>query len=230
MIKVKNELNSGTVKGYGTVAGASVVGIASADDFNDAPEGFRPTDVMEDCRSVIVLGCPVPREAILNDPLGFIDIRNAVNEKMNAAEKDLAKRIKADGYKIKTINGMGGKWVDGRQRGHISLKHAAESAGLGIIGKNYLLINPEHGTLLWLGAVLTDAVLTPDEKLRCDLCSNCNKCVEICPSKALGDDVSSFRKEECTGNMFKMVDKKWEIMCFLCRKVCPHSFGIKTLQ
>jgi len=27
--------------------------------------------------------------------------------------------------------------------------------------------------------------------------------------------------------MFKMVDKKWEIKCFLCRKVCPHSFGIK---
>jgi len=229
MTKARNELSSVTVKGYGSDAGASVIGIASADDFLDAPEGFRPADVMEGCRSVIVLGCPVPQEAMLGDPLGFIDVRNAVNEKMNAAEKDLAKRIKGDGYKVKTINGLGGKWVDGRQRGYISLKHAAEIAGLGVIGKNYLLINPEYGTLLWLGAVLTDAVLTPDEKLQHDLCSDCNKCVEVCPSKALSDDIASFKKEECTKNMFKMVEKKWEIMCFRCRKVCPHSFGIKSL-
>jgi len=25
---------------------------------------------------------------------------------------------------------------------------------------------------------------------------------------------------------FKMVGKKWEIICFLCRKVCPYRFGI----
>jgi len=174
---------------------------------------------------VIVLGSPFPREAILGDPDGYIDIRNAVNEKMNGIEKDVAKRIKSEGYKVKTISGLGGKWVNGRSHGHISLKHAAELAGLGIIGKNYLLINPEYGTLLWFGAVLTDANLVPDEKAQYDLCNDCNICIDMCPSKALGDR-ASFGKEECIGKMFKMVNKKWKINCFLCRKVCPHRFGI----
>jgi epoxyqueuosine reductase QueG len=219
-----NELNSETVKGYGLSAGASVVGIASSKDFHLAPEGFRPTDVLEGCLSIIVLGSAFPKEAILNDPKGYIDIRNAVNERMNDIEKDVAKRIRKEGYKVKTVSGLGGKWVDGRQRGHISLKHAAELAGLGVIGRNYLLINKRYGTLLWLGAVLTDAELAPDERARNDICNDCNKCVEMCPSKALGNP-DSFGKEECIGTMFKMVDRKWEINCYLCRKVCPHRFG-----
>jgi len=220
-------LSSDTVKEYGSSAGAKVVGIASAGDFRLAPEGFRPADIMEGCRSVIVFGSPFPREAILGDTAGYIDIRNAMNEKMSGIAKTVAKRIKSDGYKAQDISGMGGKWVDGMTHGHISLKHAAELAGLGVIGRNQLLINDEYGSLLWLSAVLTDAVLTPDEKAQYQVCGGCSICVETCPSKALDDPVS-FEKKKCSGTMFKMADGKWEIRCFLCRKVCPCRFGVQA--
>ena len=222
--RMENVLDSKKVKGYGSEAGASVVGIASADDFSLALEGFRPSDVLENCRSVIVFGSPFPQEAILGDPDGYIDVRNAMSNKMNDIAKNVAKRIRGDGYKAITVNGLSGKWVNGITYGAISLKHAAELAGIGRIGRNYLLISPEYGTLLWLSAVVTDAALTPDEKISYSFCDGCSKCVDACPSKAL-DDPSSFAKKKCTGTMFKMVNKEWKILCFLCRKVCPHRFG-----
>ena len=225
MNKPKKEINSEMVKEYGLNAGASVVGIASSKDFDLAPDGFKPTDVMEGCLSVIVFGSPLPQEAILNDPIGFIDIRNELNTKMTDIAKNVAKQIKSDGYRTHAITGMSGKWVGGMTYGHISLKHAAELAGLGVISKNYLLTNPIHGNILWFSAVLTDADLTPDERTQyARICENCNICIEACPSKAL-DDRASFAKKGCTGTMFKKVDNKWEIMCFQCRKVCPYRFG-----
>ena len=220
------------VKEYALNAGAAVVGIAAAKDFVSAPEGFKPVDVMEDCCSVIVLGCPVPQEAILSDDtVGFIDIRNAVNKKVTGIANDLEKWLKRQKYKAKSVTGMSGKWVerDGvkRQVGPISLKHAAELAGLGIIGRNYLLTNPQYGNILWFGAVLTDADLASDQRIEQNFCNDCNICAEACPSGALNDYPTTFERKKCEGSMFRMVNKKWEIMCFNCRKMCPHRFGIE---
>ena len=223
-------LTSEIVKEYAKNAGASVVGIAAASDFGAAPEGFKPTDALEGCVSVIVMGSPIPREAVLKDDMtGFIDIRSALNKVLKDASKQVAKQIKTARYAVRAIGGMDGKWVDGSTRGPISLKHAAELAGLGIIGKNYLLTNPKHGNLLWFSAVLTDAELTPDPKLAIDLCKNCDICVAACPVNALNTP-GTVVKKACDKHVFKQVDKKWEIMCFLCRKVCPHRFGFNEFS
>ena len=220
--KIANQLNSETVKEYGLNAGANIVGIAASKDFSLAPEGFKPTDVLEGCLSVIVLGATFPQE-VLNSTVKYTSSRNAMLTKMTNMAKEVAKQIKRDGFKAKEISGAGGKWVENNGRkeqfGHISLKHAAELAGLGVIGRNYLLTNSEYGNLLWLSAVLTNAFLIPDKKARYTICDNCNKCVEICPSGALNDP-ALFGKKECS-SFFTIVNKKFEIKCFLCRKVCP---------
>lgn len=225
--KMATELNSETVKEYGRDAGASVVGIAAAKDFGIAPDGFKPNDVLPECHFVIVLGATFPRE-VLNDIAGYTASRNEMLTKMTEMAKEVAKRIKADGYKSKAISASGGKWVEGDGRkdqfGYISLKHAAELAGLGVIGKNYLLTNPQYGNLLWLSAVLTDADLIPDQKARYAICDSCNVCIETCPAGALAD-LDSFDKKGCS-QFFKIVNKKFEIQCFSCRTVCPYRFGI----
>jgi len=218
-----NELTSKEVKEYGLNAGANIVGIASAKDFGSAPEGFKPSDNLEGCLSVIVLGATFPHE-VLNSTVEYTASRNAMLTKMTDMAKDVEKRIKAAGYKSKAISATGGKTIDGKLYGHISMKHAAELAGLGIIGRNYLLINSEYGTLLWFSAVLTEADLTPDKKAQYNICDNCNICVDACPSGAL-DDPSNFGKKECA-KFFRIVNKKLEIQCFSCRKVCPYCFGI----
>ena len=221
-----NELNSKIVKEYCIDAGADVVGIAASKDFVFAPDGFKPTDVLPKCLSVIVLGATFSQE-VLHDIAEYTASRNTMLTAMTEMAKKVEKRIKADGYKTKVISAGGGKWVEGdgrkEQFGNISLKHAAEIAGLGVIGKNYLLTNPQYGNLLWLSAVLTDAELMPDEKIQSAMCDNCNKCVEACPVGAL-DDLASFGKKGCS-QFFKIENKKFAIKCFLCRTVCPFCFG-----
>ena len=222
------KLNSETVKEIGLHAGANVVGIAASKDFDLAPEGFRPSDALKGCLSVIVLGAAFPREA-LDNSVDYTDMRKEMIEKINGIAKNVAKRIKTNGYKAREICGFGGKWVDSNGRkeqfGLISLKHAAELAGLGVIGKNYLLINPHYGTLLWFSAVLTDADLSPDKKSQHTICDNCDQCIEMCPVQAL-DNSASFGKKECSQMFMKQVNGKWVINCYLCRKVCPKCFGI----
>ena len=221
------QLTREAVKEYGVNAGADVVGIAASEDFGLAPDGFKPNDVLPECRSVIVLGATFPAE-VLNDIDEYTASRNAMIAAMTDMAEDVAKRIKADGYKAKAISSTGGKYVDrdGRKElfGHISLKHAAEIAGLGKIGKNYLLTNSRYGNLLWLSAVLTDAALMPDERVQFAMCDNCNICVEACPVGAL-DNPASFGKKDCSG-FFVTENGKLRIKCFLCRTVCPYCFGV----
>ena len=221
-----SELSSEIIKEYGIDAGASVVGIANSKDFELAPKGFKPTDRMKECLSVIVFGAPFPEESMEKNPVEYGDIRNRVLEKMDNVAKDVAEQIKDKGYKVQVIGGESGRYVKGSGLyGLISLKHAAELAGLGIISRNYLITNPQYGNLLWFSAILTNADLLPDKKSQNTVCNNCNKCVEICPSGAL-DNLDSFGHKECRKTCgYRKVKGKLEIKCFLCRKVCPNCFG-----
>lgn len=221
-------LTSAMVKAFSLEAGADVVGIAAAGDFGTAPEGFAPADVLPDCRSVVVLGATFPRE-VLGSVEDYTASRNEMLTAMTVKAKEVAKRIKATKHQVKVISAAGGKWVqgDGRkeQVGYISLKHAAEIAGLGVIGRNYLLTSPQYGNLIWLSAVLTDAKLAVDERLHAPMCGDCSLCVEACPVDAL-DDLDAFGRKGCS-RFFTIEDKQFKIKCFRCRTVCPHAFGLR---
>jgi epoxyqueuosine reductase QueG len=71
--------------------------------------------------------------------------------------------------------------------GAVSLRHVAEAAGLGVLGRNNLLLAPDLGPRLRLGAVVTTAPLDPDKPLGVDLCGNCEACIAVCPADALSE-------------------------------------------
>ncbi len=110
-------------------------------------------------------------------------------------------------------------------KGIISLKHAAERAGLGKMGKNTLLINDRYGNMLWLGAVLTSAELEPDALASYQVCpENCSICLKSCPVNAL--DGISINQRKCGKHAFNNDQYGgWRIECNTCRKVCPHCHG-----
>jgi epoxyqueuosine reductase len=60
----------------------------------------------------------------------------------------------------------------------------AAKAGLGWIGKNSILISRVHGSFVFIGTILINTVLEYDSPVK-DLCGNCNKCIEACPTNAI---------------------------------------------
>lgn len=66
-----------------------------------------------------------------------------------------------------------------------SFKYAAVNAGLGWIGKNDVLITEKYGPRVRLSAVLVDYPFETGRKITESRCASCNRCVDICPHKAL---------------------------------------------
>lgn len=223
-------MNSKKVKEIMYSLGADLCGIADISRFSDAPNGYHPLDILPTCKSVITFGCRFPVGTLIcKTPIPYTRVRNSITPKMDAMALDFC--IEMEKYQIVCVpiptNESQWDKNTGRYRSVISLKHAAQASGLGTIGRHSLLITPEYGSMIWLGAVLCDQKLETDT-IKENICNNCNLCVDICPVNALENP--EIDQQKCWNYAFGYDEEiqSWRIQCHKCRDICPFNLGTKN--
>jgi len=112
-------------------------------------------------------------------------------------------------------------------------KEWAEAAGIGCTGKNSLLIVPGHGSRVFLGELLLDIDLEPDQPLDWNPCGDCTACLDACPTRALTTPgkldarrcisyLTIELKREFTDEEAAATEG-WLYGCDHCLDACPHN-------
>lgn len=112
-------------------------------------------------------------------------------------------------------------------------RELAVRAGLGWIGKNSCLINPNLGSAFLLAEIFTDVEIEPDTPYAHDYCGNCDRCIKACPTSCILPDRTidanrcisyhsiENRAEIPTGIMDKFSNQVFG--CDICQTVCPWN-------
>ncbi|EHJ57392.1 hypothetical protein HMPREF9318_00714 [Streptococcus urinalis FB127-CNA-2] len=112
----------------------------------------------------------------------------------------------------------------------------ARRAGIGFIGKNGLVISKEFGSYMFLGELITNLEIEPDQPVDYD-CGDCRRCLDACPTSCLiGDGTMnakrclSFQTQD-KGMMDLEFRKKIKTViygCDICQICCPYNKGISN--
>lgn len=185
----------------------------------------KPTLHFADLKSIIVVAvnyANIGGSKFLSNYVTINDYHNYLEVKLKKLANQLKQKLKKDfNYKI---------FVD---KAPFLEKALAQKAGIGFIGKNTLLINPEFGSNLFLGEIFTDLKIEKDIPLNID-CDNCSLCLEQCKTNAL-KKAYFLAAEKCTAYLTqkKGILSEQEIKaigshiwgCDDCKDICPYNLN-----
>ena len=108
----------------------------------------------------------------------------------------------------------------------------ATRAGLGFIGKNTCLINETYGSWFFIGEIIIDKELEYNNETQESQCSNCQLCIDACPTGALsGNGLNANKcisyhtienKNKIPSEVSKSITNQF-FGCDICQDVCPFN-------
>lgn len=173
-----------------------VFGTAAASALETEAFGYRPSDVLENVRTVLCIGVPVPRGIFLARAESEALYWRAANVYYRAIDAVLMKAaavVEDSGETAVPVFGCFPYTLVGRGnfRGLVSLVAMGEAAGIGKRGRNGLLFSSRYGPRLLVGGLVTSAELSPEtwpqrEEAGCP--TDCRVCQQECPAGAIDSE------------------------------------------
>jgi epoxyqueuosine reductase len=210
--------------------GADLCGIAPVERFANAPNGFHPFDIYSGTKSVIVIAVREAESPFYSrSAVPYTFATEMALQKVFMIAFQMVCKLEERGIIAVPIPTEPYEYWDAEKmtgKGILSLKHAGYLAGLGVIGRNTLLVNRTYGNLIRLGAILVNESLPGDRIEELSLnCEDCNLCVRSCTTSAIKD--GHVEQSLCRPKSNYTTEKGYSLYaCNNCRKVCPHRAGI----
>ncbi len=157
-------------------------------------------------------------------------VYDVINKALDQLALEIARHLEAAGHRAFPVPASQTLVGEYQQMALFSHKMSAHLAGLGWIGKNCLLIHPQHGPRARYVTVLTDAPLPPGEPME-SRCATCRSCETACPPKAiLGNSFAPGQTRDDRLDIKLCVDYRSQrektvgtTTCGLCLEVCPYG-------
>lgn len=127
------------------------------------------------------------------------------------------------------------RFLVGTDSSPLDERQCARLAGLGIQGKNGLIIVPPYGSWVFLGTILTTLPLQSAPE-PAPACIGCDACVRACPGGALR--AAPFDESRCLSALTQkkgaLTSQEEELLrahpliwgCDICQQVCPYNRGV----
>jgi epoxyqueuosine reductase QueG len=176
------------LKAFAMKNGAMVCGVADAQAFTEAPEGFRPGDLLPRAQRVVVVGGNPPRAGDWASPLVELQETMGTSDRINSLGLRVAKFIEDHfGYYALFVP----PGVNKGNRPFLSVMLAAELAGCGSRSLAGPILHPQYG-MLFYAAIITTLPFVSDAPLDPPACPapSCldmwneqatTPCLQVCP-------------------------------------------------
>ncbi len=176
---------------YARGRGADTIGVCAAGEFErSVPNLQKPSTTSSGMESLVVFARHMLTGSLTTASVPLQSFNSHLcMEEVDRLSDEIAGWLEERGHLAIPVPPESA-WMDLDPRkpmGTLDFKWVAEAAGIGTAGLELNLLTPEYGPRVYLGVVMTEAVLEPDPPLAEDLCPGlqCGRCAVTCSTDAI---------------------------------------------